>query len=76
MDIDHALEIADEGRAGGYYSITHQALYEMAEAIRYAKAGVEVVDALLDAAGFSVDSSARNQLSIVKSILLGLKSQN
>ena len=75
MDIDHALEISDEALDGGYDSLTHQALYEMADTIRGATAGLKGVDALLAEAGFSVDSSVRHQLSIVRSMLLGLTKQ-
>jgi len=70
MDIGLAFEIADESRDGGYDSQTHKALYLMSESVRGAVAGLNGVDDLLKEAGFSVDSSIRHQLSIVRSMLM------
>ena len=70
MDMELALEVADEAREGGYGSQTHQALYLLSDSVRGAVAGLKGVDDLLKEAGFSVDSSARHQLSIVRSMLM------
>lgn len=70
MDMEHALEIAEESRDGGYESQTHKALYLLADSVRGALAGIKGVDDLLQEAGFSIDSSVRHQLATVRSMLM------
>lgn len=69
MDFDHTIEMADETMEGGYTSQTARARILLSGNIRAALSGLKGVDALLSEAGYSIDSSARHQLSIVMSIL-------
>jgi len=69
MDFDLAIEVADETRDGGYNSQTARALILLADNARDALPVLNSVDSLLAEAGYSVDSSARHQLSIAMSML-------
>jgi len=71
MDYELAIECAEESKQGGYDSQSAQALQLLADNSKAAVQGLKGVDDLLAEAGFSIDSSVRNQLACVKSMLMG-----
>lgn len=71
LNIERGIMYHDD--EGGNFAMSARA-YEadrlrMQEALAGAIAGIDGVDALLDEAGYSEDSSARHQLAIVRSLL-------